>query len=122
MAAHFLLRKARPIYHGHLKPARGHLFSEVIAKDPQMIVLPKRLLTLLLRRQRRILICREPAFFLRNREDGKAFGGEHAMYLGDRVVVIGDVFQHVACDQHVDTPRRNARHRGDVELQVNTFV
>ena len=101
MAGRIFVRKAKPIDHRHVKAARGDLLGKVVAKHPQMIVLPKRLPALLLRRQRRILIGRDPAFFLWNRKDGKTLGGEYAMYFLESQMIITDVFQHVAGDQHV---------------------
>ena len=116
MPGHILCGKGRPIDHQHVKAAPGNLLSKVISKHAQMIVLPKGLPALLLRRQRRILIGREPAFFLWNRKDGKTLGGEYAMYFLESQMIIRDVFQHVAGDQHVYRARWNARHRGDVEV------
>ena len=116
MESHILVGEGGPIDHRHVKATRGDLLGKVVAKHPQMIVLPKGLPALLLRRQRRILIGREPAFFLWNRKDGKTLGGEYAMYLRESQWIIKDVFQHVAGDQHVYRARWNARHRCDVEV------
>jgi len=101
MAGRIFVRKAKPVDRRHIEAARGDLLGKVVAKHPQMIVLPKGLPALLLRRQRRILIGREPAFFLWNRKDGKTLGGEYAMYFRESQMIIRDVFQHVAGDQHV---------------------
>ena len=101
MAGRIFVRKAKPVDRRHIEAACGDLLGKVVAKHPQMIVLPKGLPALLLRRQRRILIGREPAFFLWNRKDGKTLGGEYAMYFRESQVIIRDVFQHVAGDQHV---------------------
>jgi hypothetical protein len=44
------------------------------------------------------------------------------MYFRESQMIIRDVFQHVAGDQHVYRARLNARHGGDVEVKVNASV